>query len=201
MELWPGYATSIRKHEQDILLNCDVAHKVMRMDTVYDLMQESLRADRSNFQNNFKGKALGLTVLTAYNNATYRIDDIEFDKSPMTTFDKKGTPVTLCAYYQEVSYIYWQGIFPKFESMFPLLSARIWLLAEIQYFNQRQEPTASRQQTKRKNSTWWRWQSSVANSRTLPYHWIIGTSTYRHWVILTPFYWFVIRNEFTTLRY
>lgn len=78
----------------------------MRMDTVYDLMQESLRADRSNFQNNFKGKALGLTVLTAYNNATYRIDDIEFDKSPMTTFDKKGTPVTLCAYYQEVSYIY-----------------------------------------------------------------------------------------------
>lgn len=103
MELWPGYATSIRKHEQDILLNCDVAHKVMRMDTVYDLLQETHRSDRGNLENAFKQKALGLTVLTQYNNATYRIDDIDFKKTPMTTFDKKGTAVTIADYYKEVS--------------------------------------------------------------------------------------------------
>lgn len=103
IELWPGFATSIRKHEQDILLNCDVAHKVMRMDTVYDLLQETLRADRAGFQNNFKQKALGLTVLTAYNNKTYRIDDIAFDKSPLSTFEQKGEPVTLDEYYIKVN--------------------------------------------------------------------------------------------------
>lgn len=103
IELWPGYATSIRKHENDILLNCDVAHKVMRMDTVRDLMEETLRADRNNFQNNFKQKALGLTVLTAYNNSTYRVDDVDFDKTPMTTFDRKGTPTTLVDYYLDVT--------------------------------------------------------------------------------------------------
>lgn len=102
MELWPGFDTSIRKHEQDILLNCDVAHKVMRMDTAYDLLQECLKTDRSNFQNNFKQKALGLTVLTAYNNSTYRIDEVDFTISPMTTFDKKGTAVTLVEYYKDV---------------------------------------------------------------------------------------------------
>lgn len=82
---------------------CDVAHKVMRMDTVHDLMKETHTADRSNFQNNFKQKALGLTVLTAYNNKTYRIDDIDFEKSPMDTFDQRGTKVTLKDYYRTVS--------------------------------------------------------------------------------------------------
>lgn len=102
IELWPGYATSIRKHEQDILLNCDVAHKVMRNDTAYDLLQETHRADPANFQRNYKQKALGVTVLTSYNNTTYRVDDVDFDRSPETTFDKKGTQVSLMAYYQEV---------------------------------------------------------------------------------------------------
>lgn len=102
IELWPGFTTSIRYHEQDILLNCDVAHKVMRMDTVYDLLQETLRADRANFQNNFKQKALGLTVLTNYANKTYRVDDIAFDKSPESTFDQKGVQKTIADYYKEV---------------------------------------------------------------------------------------------------
>lgn len=104
IELWPGFATSIRKHENDILLNCDVAHKVMRTDTVYGLMQETLNADRSGFEKNFKQKALGLTVLTAYNNKTYRIDDIAFDKTPMSAFDQRGTSVTLVDYYKDVRF-------------------------------------------------------------------------------------------------
>lgn len=93
----------MRKHEHDILLMCDVAHKVMRNDTVYDLMKEVHSSDRDNFQNNFKQKALGLTVLTAYNNKTYRVDDIEFEKSPLTTFDQRGTQITLKDYYRTVS--------------------------------------------------------------------------------------------------
>lgn len=28
IELWPGYITSIRQHEQDILVCCEVSHKV-----------------------------------------------------------------------------------------------------------------------------------------------------------------------------
>lgn len=72
---------------------CDVAHKVMQNYTVYDLMRETYNSDRTNFQNNFKQKVIGLTVLTAHNNQKYRIDDVDFEKSP----------IYLKNYYKKVS--------------------------------------------------------------------------------------------------
>lgn len=102
IQLWPGYQTSIRKYEKDILLGCDVIHKVMRTDTVYDLLKETLNLDRANFQKNFKEKVLGLTVLTEYNNKTYRIDDVDFEKSPKSTFNRRQGEISFAAYYKEV---------------------------------------------------------------------------------------------------
>src|SRR5665811_76278 len=32
LELWPGYKTSIRNHEHDILLGVEITHKVLRLD-------------------------------------------------------------------------------------------------------------------------------------------------------------------------
>lgn len=66
------YETSIKSHDAGILLMADIAHKVMRTDTVYDLLQETHRADPNNFQNSFKQKVLGMTVLTGYNNSTVK---------------------------------------------------------------------------------------------------------------------------------
>jgi len=40
LELWPGYVTSIRQHEGEIMLCCEISHKVMREETVYDLIQQ-----------------------------------------------------------------------------------------------------------------------------------------------------------------
>lgn len=80
----------------------DIAHKVMRTDTVYDLLQETHRADPNNFQNSFKQKVLGMTVLTGYNNSTYRIDDVDFSLSPMSTFKRRDQEVTIKQYYIEV---------------------------------------------------------------------------------------------------
>lgn len=112
IQLWPGYQTSIRAHEKDILLNCDIIHKVMRTDTVYDLMKEIHRTDGSNFENSFKQKVLGMTVLTGYNNTTYRIDDVDFKLSPMSTFKKKDQEMTIKAYYAEVNK-HFEAIFSK----------------------------------------------------------------------------------------
>lgn len=82
----------------------DVANKVMRTDTIYDLLQETLRADPGNFQNSFKQKVLGMTVLTGYNNSTYRIDDVDFSLSPMNTFKKRDQDITIKQYYIDVSF-------------------------------------------------------------------------------------------------
>jgi len=42
----------------------------------------------------------GATVVTAYNQKTYKIDRVDFAQSPMTTFDKQGTPTSYIDYYK-----------------------------------------------------------------------------------------------------
>lgn len=104
IQIWPGYATSIRQHEVDILLNAEILHKVMRMETVYDILKDTRREDPNNFMNNFKKKVLGATVLTDYNNKTYRIDDIDFDRTPINTiFERREGRISIMEYYEQVS--------------------------------------------------------------------------------------------------
>jgi len=45
---------------------------------------------------------LGCIVMTRYNNKTYRIDDIAWEKHPTDSFESsKGTPMTFIQYYEE----------------------------------------------------------------------------------------------------
>lgn len=74
----------------------------MRTDTVMDLLARCRREDERNFENNFKQKCLGITVLTNYNNKTYRIDDVDFAITPASTFTKKGEEITIQQYYKDV---------------------------------------------------------------------------------------------------
>lgn len=37
MEVWPGYITSIRQHENDILMCAEISSKVMRSETLHDI--------------------------------------------------------------------------------------------------------------------------------------------------------------------
>lgn len=102
IQLWPGYNTSIRQHESGILLNAEITNKVMRTDTVYDVLKQTLKSGQ-NLKIEFPSKVLGLTVLTDYNNETYRIDDVDFDKSPRSTFKKKDEEISFLEYYKSVS--------------------------------------------------------------------------------------------------
>lgn len=101
LELWPGYITSVRQHEKNILVCCEVSHKVMRMETIRDILINCRRAEERNWQDCFKKEIIGSIVLTAYNNKTYRIDDVDFTSSPSSTFKRKDVDVTYANYYQE----------------------------------------------------------------------------------------------------
>lgn len=37
-ELWPGYQTSIRQHEHDVLMGVEITHKVMRQENLLDIL-------------------------------------------------------------------------------------------------------------------------------------------------------------------
>ncbi|XP_063994744.1 piwi-like protein Siwi [Diachasmimorpha longicaudata] len=88
-ELWPGYLTSIRQHETDILLCAEINHKIMRQETLLHILQRVKEEKSHNYQDSFKAEVIGLTVLTSYNNNTYRIDDVDFNQSPQGTFHSK----------------------------------------------------------------------------------------------------------------
>lgn len=42
----------------------------------------------------------GCTVVTRYNQKTYKVDRVDFAQSPETTFDKQGTPTSYKEYYK-----------------------------------------------------------------------------------------------------
>ncbi|CAH1169267.1 unnamed protein product [Phyllotreta striolata] len=99
LELWPGFFTSIRQHEGQLLLNCELKFKVMRMDNCYDMFLEC-RSSRNRQE--FQSRIIGSIVLTYYNNKTYRIDDVDFNLTPSSTFKlKDGREITFAQYYIE----------------------------------------------------------------------------------------------------
>lgn len=100
IELWPGYITSIRQHEQDILVCCEIAHKTMRMQTCYDILRDCQKHDR-NYKDAFKRAVLGVVVLTGYNNKTYTINDVTFETTPESTFDTKNGKTSFLDYYKQ----------------------------------------------------------------------------------------------------
>lgn len=100
LEVWPGYVTAVDEYEGGVMLCCDVSHRLLCQTTVLDNLREVYQAGAEQFQTNAKKALLGSVVLTRYNNKTYRIDDINFDSSPMSTFQKGDRDMSYLEYYE-----------------------------------------------------------------------------------------------------
>ncbi|XP_055525211.1 protein aubergine-like [Wyeomyia smithii] len=101
LELYPGYETSIRQHEQDVLMCAEIKHKVMHSDTCYSLFREC--ANRGgNWKDNFKRALLGMVVMANYGtNKTYTISDVEFNTTPEHSFETRNGQITFVQYFKE----------------------------------------------------------------------------------------------------
>ncbi|KAG7189003.1 hypothetical protein KM043_008597 [Ampulex compressa] len=98
LEVWPGYVTAINKYEGGLKLCIDAKHRVMRTDTVRELMIGLER--KGDFRRAVINEIIGISVLTRYNNRTYRIDDIAWDKNPHFVFKTQNGPISLIQYYK-----------------------------------------------------------------------------------------------------
>jgi len=101
LEVWPGYVTSIRQHENAIMMCAEVGNKVIRTDTVYDQMRMINDRRPQNYQQSVDRALLGSIVMTRYNKKTYRIDGLDWTLSPGSTFDQNGTQKSYQDYYKE----------------------------------------------------------------------------------------------------
>ncbi|GAB0086880.1 hypothetical protein DMENIID0001_010860 [Sergentomyia squamirostris] len=96
LQIWPGFSTSIRQHESDIMICAEVTHKVIRMENCYNVM-----ARMGNNRDSMMRELIGQVVVTEYNNATYRIDDMDFTRNPTSEFQmKSGEMMSFLQYFQ-----------------------------------------------------------------------------------------------------
>lgn len=118
MELWPGYVTTIRQHEDKIMLCAEISSKVMRMDTVYNLLMECSREDSANYRQLFQSRIIGSVVLTDYNNRTYHIDDVDWSSTPAKTFQRGDAAVSYIDYYKQVTFVFLKNLHSQFKLIY-----------------------------------------------------------------------------------
>ena len=99
LEVWPGYVTAINEYEGGLMLCIDAKHRVMRTETVRDVMTNF--GNRPNFKDMVTKEVIGISVFTRYNNKTYRVDDIAWDKNPTYEFEKGEEKISLINYYKQ----------------------------------------------------------------------------------------------------
>lgn len=71
----------------------------MRNETALHILSKCLRESSSNYKEMFMKEMIGTTVLTGYNNKTYRVDDVDWTSNPEMTFDTKDGKVSFVDYY------------------------------------------------------------------------------------------------------
>ncbi|XP_034397580.1 piwi-like protein 2 [Cyclopterus lumpus] len=102
LQVWPGYSTGIKRTDGGLYLNVDVSHKVLRNDSVLNVMNTLYQQSKENFRDECTKELIGNIIITRYNNCTYRIDAIEWDKSPKDAFTlMDGTKTTFVEYYSK----------------------------------------------------------------------------------------------------
>ena len=69
-----------------MLLGCEMKMKCMRMDSALDQIGTIIKANKANYKTAVGRALIGTRVITKYNNRTYCVDDIVWDKNPQTTF-------------------------------------------------------------------------------------------------------------------
>ncbi|EAL41570.2 AGAP011204-PA, partial [Anopheles gambiae str. PEST] len=101
LELFPGYVTSIRQHEKDVLLCVEITHRVMRTDTVYKTLQNMQRQPGA-FRENFVKMVVGSQVMCTYNQKSYKVTDVDFNTTPSSSFtSREGENITFMEYYRK----------------------------------------------------------------------------------------------------
>ena len=81
----------------------DVAFRVVRTDSVLEYisqLRDKAEQKGHDWQEAVSEGLVGCTVVTRYNQKTYKVDRVDYGMSPETTFDKQGTQTSYSEYYK-----------------------------------------------------------------------------------------------------
>lgn len=74
------------------MLRINTSTRVLRTETCLDYMRQlytEASEQNKNPQEHIKASIIGSTILTRYNNRSYRVDDIDFNINPTTQFESR----------------------------------------------------------------------------------------------------------------
>ena len=93
LEMWPGFDVRLTNKEAGLFLNIEPCHKVVRHETALDVIRQVMQRCQAYGQDfkkevlkEFQGNFGVVTVVTKYNNKTYQVCSVAFDKTPKSTF-------------------------------------------------------------------------------------------------------------------
>lgn len=86
LELWPGWITAIQRLDGGIKLSVDASFRVLRLETVRDIMLAVKARRPTNLKEVLEQELVGTIIMTNYNKRAYRIDGIDINKRPSHTF-------------------------------------------------------------------------------------------------------------------
>ncbi|XP_045534719.1 piwi-like protein Siwi [Papilio machaon] len=99
LQIWPGYKTTINQYEDRILMVTEITHKVLRLDTVQQILREYINTKGDNYKQLFVEAITGQIVMTDYNKKTYRVDDVAWNVTPNATFRMRDGDISYIDYY------------------------------------------------------------------------------------------------------
>jgi len=89
LELWPGFVAVMRQQEENVMLRVDLTFKALRTENVFQQMREIRNNYPEDFQRKCEEEIVGAIVMTRYNRRTYKVNGIEWTKTPMSTFPSR----------------------------------------------------------------------------------------------------------------
>ncbi|EFC41986.1 argonaute [Naegleria gruberi] len=100
IKILPGALSTTFLGSKGLMLNVDMIYKTLRTDTVYSMLMDLM--DKFDSHDRIANEFRNTIVLCTYNQRTVHIDDVDFEKTPKSTFVKKtGEKITFAKYYQE----------------------------------------------------------------------------------------------------
>lgn len=104
LTIWPGYVLACDEYDGGLMLILDTSHRILFDTKVSDILRRIRMSCQQNTEQNFKDlvmkSLLGAIILTPYNNRTYTIDDVDFEKSPRNKFNTANSEISYVEYYK-----------------------------------------------------------------------------------------------------
>ncbi|XP_012586283.1 PREDICTED: piwi-like protein 3 [Condylura cristata] len=104
LKIWCGYITSVLQYENSITLCADVIHKLIRIETAFDIIRKLVGEGEATkeTQELIDKELVGSIVFTTYNNRTYRVDAVNWTECPTSKFTtSKGTEISYKDYCEQ----------------------------------------------------------------------------------------------------